>query len=147
MKSFGPCGQHRVEVDLLLLHLRVAASAVTLQFSIRLRQRDQSDRHGLPFKYRPSFAVGALMLTWGIAVVFGLLALLGRWEEQSFLRDSVAATGEVRVVRVRVKLDDKDHSSHRTEHYRLVVVFLAGGDEVEFEGRNETLDENKWQVG
>lgn len=102
----------------------------------------------LPFKYRPSFAVGALMLTWGIAAVFGLLTLLGRWEEQSFLRDSVAATGEVRAVRVRVKLDDdKDRSSHRTEHYRPLVVFLAGDHEVEFEGRNETLDENKWQVG
>jgi hypothetical protein len=101
-----------------------------------------------PLKGKVSFVVGALLVCWGLAAGFGVLALVGHREERAFVRDSVAVAGEVRAVRVRVETGrEKDRPFERTEHYRPVVAFRTGDHSFEFEGRTETLDPDRWRVG
>jgi hypothetical protein len=95
------------------------------------------------------FPEGALVVCAGLALLFGLMAVLSRWEDDSFVRHASRAEGEITGVQQRIEIVKKEDSLDRKKHWYLpkVTFRTASGKTVVFEGRYETLDENRWKTG
>jgi hypothetical protein len=95
------------------------------------------------------FPEGALLVCVALAIMFGLLALLGYWEDSRFLKRAVPATGEVVGVRIRTEVEQKKNGgTSKSHHFTPVVSFADANDRsIEFAGRYETQQEKQWKTG
>src|SRR5688500_8957510 len=95
------------------------------------------------------FPEGALLFCTAFALLLGLPALLGYWEDSRFLKSATPSSGEVIGVLVRTEIErPKDRRPTTTKYYTPLVSFTdAQNKRHEFEGRYETPLEHEWKVG